>query len=116
MNSPNDRPSLSDICSCLLSSIDHAENFAQHRPEHVAAIARFSQDIRRIKQELMSSFEQTSFPSSLPDIINGLIGARAMAEIIAERQPDKSEALTGFVKSLQRTQEELHQSVRPQKT
>ncbi|MBU6481338.1 MAG: hypothetical protein KGS09_12425 [Nitrospirae bacterium] len=115
MNSPNDRPSLWDIRSCLLSSIDHAEDFAQHRPEHLAAVARFSQDIQRIKQELMSSFEQTSFPSSLPDIINGLTGARAMASIIAERHPEQSATLTGFVEKLSRTQEKLIQSVRPHK-
>lgn len=33
----------------------------------------------------MSSFEDTSAPSSLHDMVNGLTAAKAMASIIAER-------------------------------
>ena len=39
-------------------------------------------------------------PSTLPDIVNGLTGARAMASIMAEHQPEKSGSLNRFVEGL----------------
>ncbi len=112
MTSTTDRP-LWKIRSCLLSSLDFAEDFAHHKPEHAAAVTRFSREIQRIKKELMSSFEEGSAPGTLPDIVNGLTGARAMASIMAERQPEKSGSLNRFVEGLQHAQEEFIRKIRP---
>ena len=113
MKSADDRPSLWDLRTELLSSIDFAEDFAHNRPEYAAAVTSFSQDIRRIKKELMSSFKEGSAPSSLHDIVNGLTIAGAMASIMAEHHPEKSGPLTRFVESLNHAQEEFIQKVRP---
>lgn len=101
-----------DLRACLLSSVDFADDFAHNRPEYAADVTRFSQEIRRIKEEFMSSFEKDSAPSSLHDIVIGLTGARAMASIIAERHPEKSGPLTRFVEGLEHTQEEFIGKVR----
>jgi hypothetical protein len=116
MKSGDDRPSLWDLRSCLLSSLDFAEDFARNRPEHAAAVASFSQDIRRIKSELMSSFEESSAESSLHDIVTGLSGARAMASIMAEHHPEKSQPLEGFARALAHTQKNFIRSVQPNLT
>jgi hypothetical protein len=113
MQSADDRPSLRDIRACLLSSVDFADDFAHNRPEYAADVARFAQEIRRIKKELMSSIEEGSASSSLPDIVNGLTGARAMASIMAEHHPEKSGPLTRFVEELKHAQEELIGKVHP---
>jgi len=76
MKSDVEYPSLWDIRRCLLSSVDVAEDFSLNHPEHAEAVTRFSQEIRRLKKELMSLFEEGSFASSLHDIVNGLSGAR----------------------------------------
>ena len=108
-----DELSVWDLHNHLLSSVDFAEDFARNRPEYAAAVTSFSQDIRRIKKELMSSFEEGSAPSSLHDIMNGLTCAKAMASIMAEHHPEKSGPLTRFVESLKHAQEEFIQKVRP---
>ena len=109
----DDRPSIRDIRISLLSSLDFAEGFARDQPEHAVAVINFSQEIRRIKQELMSSFEVDSIRPSLHDIVTGLTGARAFASVMAERHPEKSGPLTEFVKGLGHAQEEFIQKVRP---
>jgi hypothetical protein len=109
----DDRPSIWDVRTCLLSSLDFAEDFAHIRPEHAAAVTNFSQEIRKIKRELMSSFDEGSAPSSLHDIVNGLTGARAMVSIMAERHPEERGLLTRFLDGLRHAQEEFIQQVRP---
>ena len=106
MTSANDKPSLWEISACLLSSVDHAENFARYRPEHAATVTHFLQEIRRFKNELMD--EEGSGPSTPPDIVNGLT-----ASIMAERQPEKSGSLNRFVEGLQHAQEEFIRKIRP---
>ena len=113
MKSADDRPSLWDLRTELLSSIDFAEDFAHNRPEYAAAVTSFSQEIRRIKKELMSSFGKGSVPSSLHDIVNGLTKASAVASIMAERHPEKSGPLTDFVKDLGHAQGEFIRKVQP---
>jgi hypothetical protein len=113
MKPGDDRPSIGDIRTCLLSSIDFAEDLAHNRPEHAAAIGSFLENIRRVKRELMSSFEEGSTRSSLPDIVNGLTGARAMALIMAKHHPEKGDLLHGFVQSLNNIQEKLVRSIQP---
>jgi hypothetical protein len=113
MQSADDRPSLWDLRACLLSSVDFADDFAHSRPEYAAAVTRFSQEIWRIKKELMSSIKEGSAPSSLHDIVNGLTGARAMASIMAEYHPEKSGPLTQFVEGLKHAQAELIGKVHP---
>ena len=108
-----ERPSIWDLRSFLLSSLDFAEDFANNCPEHAAAVTRYSQEIRRIKEELMITLQDDSYPSSLHDVLNGIIGARAMAPIIAERHPEKTGPLTKFVENLKRAQEEFIGKVRP---
>lgn len=114
MKSKDDSPSFWEIRTCLLSSVDFAEEFASNQPEHAVAVTSFVRDIRRIKKELISSLEEESLPSSLHDIVNGLTGARAMASIMAERHPERSGPLTKFVEDLKYAQKELIRSVRPQ--
>ena len=41
MTSATDRPTLWEIRSCLLSSLDFADGYAHHRPEHAGDAARF---------------------------------------------------------------------------
>src|SRR5262249_46325999 len=68
-----DRPSVWDLSACLLSSVDSAEDFAHPLPESAASVTRFTQEIRRIIKELMSSFyERLAPPSPYANIMNGL--------------------------------------------
>ena len=114
MKSEVDYPSFWDIRRCLLSSVDFAEDFALRHPEHADAVARFLQEVRRIKRELTSSIEEGSASSSLPDIVVGLSGARGMASIMAKRHPEKSSPLTQFEESLKNAREEFIRKVRPE--
>ncbi|HSQ50676.1 MAG TPA: hypothetical protein VLL94_05340 [Nitrospiraceae bacterium] len=106
--------SVHDIHRCLLSSLDFAEDFAHNQREHAAAVTDFSQDIRMIKRVLMSSFKPDFVPASLHDIICGLIAARVIAEIMRERDPEKSDSLTRFMEGLNHAQAEFIGKVRPQ--
>ena len=63
----------------------------------------------------MSFVEETSVPPSLHDIVHGLIGTRAMASMMAERHPEKSDSLARFVESLKHAQEDFSEKVRPQR-
>lgn len=60
MESEVDSPSVWDIRCCLLSSIDFAEDFGLSQPKHADAVNRLSQELRTLKKELMSSFEDYS--------------------------------------------------------
>lgn len=62
----------------------------------------------------MSSFKPDLVPASLHDIICGLTAARAIAEIMRERDPEKSGSLTRFVEGLNHAQAEFIEKVRPQ--
>jgi hypothetical protein len=112
MKSESDRPSVWDVRACLLSSVDFAEDFALDRPEFADAVIRFSQEVRRIKKELMTSFKDDLVLAPLHDIVNGLVGARGMASIMAERHPEKSGPLIQFVEGLKHAQEEFIGKVR----
>jgi len=113
MKSVADSPSIWDIRACLLSSVDFAEEFAHNRPEYTDAVTRFSQEIRRIKKELMSAFDEDLVQAPLHDIVNGLVGARGIASIMAERHPEKSGPLAQFEDGLNHAQEEFIRKVRP---
>jgi len=112
MKSEVDYPSFWDIRRCLLSSVDFAEDFALSHPEHADAVARFLQEIRRIKKELTSSFEEGSAPSELHDIVVGLSGARGMASIMAKRHPEKRRLLTQVEEGLKNAREDFIRKVR----
>ncbi len=114
MESETDRPTVWDIRSYILSSLDFAERYAHHKPEHGSDVARFSHELRRLKEELMSSFEKDSAQAPLHDIVTGLTGARAMAEIMAERHPEKCGPLMQFVEGLKQTQAEFIGKVYPE--
>ena len=45
---------------------------AHHQPEHASDVSSFSQELRRLKNELMSPFEKGSVRATLHDIVNGL--------------------------------------------
>jgi hypothetical protein len=60
MNSKDDKASLGKLRALLLSSLDFSEAFGQ--PKYGAAVFRFSQEIRSIKREFMSSFEDEDCP------------------------------------------------------
>ena len=91
-----------------------AEDFTLSHPEHAEAVTRLLQEIRRITKELTSSFEEGSAPSSLPDIVVGLSGARGMASIMAKRHPRKSGLLIRFEEGLKHAREEFIRNVRPE--
>jgi hypothetical protein len=114
MNSADDSPSFWNIRTCLLSSLDFAEDFASNCPDHAADVARFSQELRRLKKSLMTSFEGDLVAAPLQDILTGLMGAKGMASIMAERHPEKSGPLTQFVGGLEDAQAEFIRKVRPQ--
>src|SRR6476620_4727122 len=115
MKSEADRPSIWDIRAQLLSAVDSAEDFAYNRPEFADAVTRFTQEVRRIKNELMTSFEKDVVQAPFHDIMNGLTGAKGMASIMAERHPEKSGSLTRFVEGLDDAQEQFIRKVRPDK-
>ena len=114
MESETDRPTVWDIRSNILSSLDFAERYAHHKPEHASDVARFSQELRRLKNELMRSLEKDSVQAPLHDIVTGLTVARSMAEIMAERHPKKRGPLTQFVEGLKHTQAEFIGKVYPE--
>jgi hypothetical protein len=106
------RPTIWDLRACLLSSLGFAEDLARNQPEHATALALFSDELRRIRRELMNQDPSTP-SSSLHDIVNGLTGARGIASIMAQRFPDKSPALTKLEEELARAGNELIQKVCP---
>jgi len=114
MESETDRPTVWDIRSNILSSLDFAERYAHHKPEHASDVARFSQELQRLKNELMRSLEKDSVQAPLHDIVTGLTGARAMAAVMAERHPEKCGPLTQFVEGLKYAQAEFIGKVYPE--
>jgi hypothetical protein len=114
MRSPDDRQAFWDIRTCLLSSADCAESFARTRPEHLDAVTRFVQEIRRLKDELMESFRDDWIDAPLHDIVNGLTIARGMASLMAERHPDQQAFLTRFEDGLRQAHEIFIRKVQPQ--
>ena len=112
MKFADDGPSIWNLHAGLLSSRDFAEEFSRAEPRHSAAVSRFSQEVQRIKNELMRSFEASFASPSLYDVANGLTIARAIASILAERHPEMSGQLTKFVEDLGHAQQEFFQSVR----
>src|SRR5262245_15846171 len=114
MESEIEKPSFWDIRTYLLSSLDFAEGYVHHQPEHASDVARFSQELRRLKNQLMSSFEKDLVQAPLHDIVHGLTSARAMAEIMAERHPEKCGPLTQFVEGLKHAQAEFMGKILPQ--
>jgi hypothetical protein len=113
MKSEIDRPSFWDIRRCLLSPIDFAENLALSQPKHADAVSRFSQELLRLKKELTLLFEKEIVPTPLHDIVNGLIGARGMAEMMSERHPELRAPLERFVRGLIEAQKKFIREVRP---
>jgi hypothetical protein len=103
-----------DIRACLLSSVDWAQDFAEDHPEFANAVEHFSQEVRRIKKQLMASLRDDSIPASLHDIVNGVTGARGSALVMAERHPDKSGALNLFEEELTHTLKNLVRAIRPE--
>jgi len=114
MKSADDSPSFWNIRTCLLSSLDFAEDFASNCPDHAADVARFSQELRRLKKDLMTSFKDDIVLALLHDIVTRLMGAKGMASLMAERHPEKSGPLTQFVERLEHAQAEFIRKVRPQ--
>ena len=50
---PEDSAMLGELRAFLLSSLDFAEEFGRNEPKYAAAVADFSQEIRRIKKEFI---------------------------------------------------------------
>ena len=114
MESETDRPTVWDIRSNILSSLDFAERYAHHKPEHASDVARFSQELRRLNNELMRSLENNSVQAPLHDIVTGLTSARAFAAIMAERHPEQCGPLTQFAEGLKHAQAEFIGKVHPE--
>jgi hypothetical protein len=114
MKSANDRRSVWDLRALLLSSLDFAEEFAVQRPEFADAVNHFSQEVRRIKKELMASFKDDLVQAPLHDVVHGLTCASAMASILAEQRPEKSDALNVFEEGLKQAREKFIRTVRPE--
>lgn len=86
---------LGKIRIALLSSLDFAAGFARQHPEHAAAVAWYSHAIRTALQQVMEDFERGA-PPTWHDVMLGSIAARGMAELLAERVPEKQEVLSRF--------------------
>lgn len=114
MESADDSPSIWNIHAYLLSILDFADDFASNHPDHAADVARFSLELRRLKKELMTSFESDFVQAPIHDILAGLMGARGLASFMAERHPEKSGPLTRFVEGLNHAQAEFIGKVRPE--
>ena len=114
MESETDRPTVWDIRGMVLSSLNFAERYAHHKPEHASDVARFSQELRTLNNDLMRAFEKDSVPVHPLDIMIGLTGARAMAAIMAECQPEQCGSLTQFVEGLKHAQAEFMGKVYPE--
>jgi hypothetical protein len=105
-------PSVRDLRASLLSLLDVAEELARNRPEYAAAVISFSQEIRRIKKELMSSFEVDLARHEL-EILTKLTQAQVIAQLMEESHPEKRGLLTKIQKDLGRAWGELSRTVRP---
>lgn len=114
MNSESHRLSVWDIRACLLSSVDFAEDLAHDRPEFADVVTRFSQEVRRIKKELMIAFKDDFVSAPLHDIENELLGARVIASNLAKCSPEKSSPFNRFEEGLKHAQEEFIRKVRPE--
>ena len=112
MKSADDVPSVRDLRACLLSLVDVAEELAHNRPEYAAAVTSFSQEIRRIKKELVSSFELGSVRHEL-EILNELIPARVIVQLMEECHPEKRGLLTKLQEDLGHAWEEINRRTRP---
>lgn len=71
MKPADDSPSFWNIRAYLLSSLDFSEDFANNCPDHATDVARFSQELRRLKKDLRTSFEGDLVLAPLHDIVNG---------------------------------------------
>jgi hypothetical protein len=111
MESEADRPTVWEVRNSLLSTLDHLEDYAHHRPEHASAVSRFSQELRSLKNALMRSLEAGPAQTSLHDIVHDLTVAHTFASIMAERHPEKSAPLTQFVEGLKQAHEEFFREV-----
>ena len=112
MKLADESPSFWNVRTSLLSSLDFAEDFARNCRDHAADVAHFTDELRRHKKDLMTSFESDIVPAPLQDIVNGLMDARVMASMMAERHPKKSGPLTQFVDGLEHAQTEFMGKVR----
>jgi len=105
-------PSVRDLHESLLFLLDVAEELAHNRPEYAAAVTSFSHEIRRIKKELMSSFELGSVRHENA-ILNELIRAKVIASLLEEHHPEKRDILTKFQVDLGHAWDELTRKVWP---
>lgn len=113
MESAIERPTIGDIRNHLLSGLDFAEGYAHHQPEHASDVTRLLEEVRRLKSELMSSFEN-EVQVSLHNVVLGIGTARMMAEFMAERDPEKCGPLMQFAESLKHAYAEFIGKVIPQ--
>lgn len=106
MDSQEDQqdPDVWKLRAALLSSIDFAEGLARHEPEHAAAVARYSHAIRTDMQQVMNAFE-TGGPPTWHDVMVGPLAALAMASNLAERIPEKNDALSQFGQEVKEAQD-----------
>lgn len=105
-------PSVRDLHGSLLFSLDVAEELAHNRPEYAAAVTSFTRIIRRIKKELMSSFELGSIERIEP-ILGELSTAKVIALLLEEGHPEKRDFLTKFQVDLGHAWDELTRKVGP---
>ena len=112
MKSADHVPSVQNLRACLLSLVDVAEELALNRPGYAAAATSFSQEIRRIKKELVSSFEMDSVRHELA-ILNELTRAQVMAQLMEESHPEKRGFLTKLQEDLGHAWGELNRRIRP---
>ena len=106
-------PLVGNLLTSLLSLLDVAEELAHNRPEYAAAVTSFSQEIRKIKKELlMSAFEIGSVKGTQP-IVAELIHAVMIVLLMKESYPEKRDFLTKLDADLDHAWGELIRRVRP---
>ena len=105
------KPSIVQIFTALERTKGCAQAWAQSNPEHEEALGKFIKDLDQIGFELKnsvlvkarfrSSRHGSTMEGNLHEIVNCLVSAISLSEIISERQPE-------YTISLKRFQEEVH--------
>jgi hypothetical protein len=110
LNPADGGPSVQTLRAALLCVVDVAEELAQNRPEYAAAATSFSQEVRKIRKELVSSFELGSVQRELA-ILNELTYTKTIVSIMEERYPEKRGFFTKLNEDLGHAWGELIRSI-----
>lgn len=117
------KPSTVEIFTALGRTKRCAQAWAQSQPEHDEALGQFIKELDQIGFELKNnvlvkarfrgSRHGGTMKGNLPEIVNCLMPAIALAELISERQPEYTVPLKRFQEEVQWVKRELIKKVYP---